>query len=923
MDHREENYSTLLNQLKITVENLLSRNPDNLWEVHESLHRLHIAIVDIFKHGFRFFKDNGEPDLWVFIQGLSWLQPALAASPSFLGIGTHASPIRSPIRTTDKAITWLYRSIENYTLSEKLSWLLSDHEHLLSCYKSTAYLRQVQYSEATLICLKAVEQRQFSLLAKIDSTLYTRKKSNHRRSLSYPEPKLDDASWSVKKPLVAVKESVEQLPQPVDQVDAPHEHVQAPSLKLPNEKFINSAFKATEDEKNTKHFIRQNLLKKYFSSSDLYLMHYKEKYRISFLKNVTRVSRMRRNSFSQSSFSEENTSNDKELLSDLLKVRYDKPEKNLTKEKSHSLPITLRRNSDTSNNSSYTNLLETNSESTPKHKRRRRSSFFKLPFRIWEESDDESPSMCSEDTKTLVNPSPKLTRRKSFIENGGNITLPLCVGSFTKPSPGQSIMSFLSSGVFTNTYAELDRENAHFHVSEALIAALEQAKFNQQLNVVADEMLEESDEEINQLKRIIRIRRRQKQKEKHFVHARNIVSPETTDATITTDQSVNSLSSSVYSTSESISTDFEDEENAKENSPLNKCSGLSVSKSSVFSDSSKIGNNDPSLSLSAENVAISLLRRFKDNQLPAASEIEWLVSEGDAPQKILPLPNHLLIGDDGDEQSLDKSTLLRGTSEWAPPRPQIIFTPHPAPIRKQMMEKQCYRCAGCGTKVAQKYASKFRYCEYLGRYFCTSCHTEQMAVIPGKVLSKWDFNKYTVSNFSFDLLDQMFTDPLFNIMDLNQMLYHRARDLQKVRLLRVSLFYIKDFIFSCKYGQRSQEMLKSVPSHIYNDPDNYSLKDLIDVKSNKLKKILLDISKTCENHVSQCELCHARGFMCEICSKQEIIFPWQINAVVRCIKCGSCHHIRCYNQKKICPKCVRINNRNDFNRNDNLNERVS
>lgn len=55
-----------------------------------------------------------------------------------------------------------------------------------------------------------------------------------------------------------------------------------------------------------------------------------------------------------------------------------------------------------------------------------------------------------------------------------------------------------------------------------------QAKFNQQLNVV-DEMLEESDEEINQLKRIIRIRRRQKQKEKHFAHASNIISPETTD----------------------------------------------------------------------------------------------------------------------------------------------------------------------------------------------------------------------------------------------------------------------------------------------------------------------------------------------------------------------------------------------------------
>lgn len=45
-------------------------------------------------------------------------------------------------------------------------------------------------------------------------------------------------------------------------------------------------------------------------------------------------------------------------------------------------------------------------------------------------------------------------------------------------------------------------------------------------------------------------------------------------------------------------------------------------------------------------------------------------------------------------------------------------------------------------KVAIKYANKFRYCEYLGRYFCTGCHTNQVALIPGKILSKWDFNRY-------------------------------------------------------------------------------------------------------------------------------------------------------------------------------------
>lgn len=62
--------------------------------------------------------------------------------------------------------------------------------------------------------------------------------------------------------------------------------------------------------------------------------------------------------------------------------------------------------------------------------------------------------------------------------------------------------------------------------------------------------------------------------------------------------------------------------------------------------------------------------------------------------------------------------------------------------------------------------------------------------------------RYPVSNFSYRLLDQMFTDPLFNVMDLNVSLYRRARELQKVRLLRVALFYLKDFIFSCRCTDR-------------------------------------------------------------------------------------------------------------------------
>ena len=62
------------------------------------------------------------------------------------------------------------------------------------------------------------------------------------------------------------------------------------------------------------------------------------------------------------------------------------------------------------------------------------------------------------------------------------------------------------------------QENAHFSISEALIAAIEQMKWNHVIGPVntEPEEQEESDEEIKQLQQRIRIRKRQKLKEVLF-----------------------------------------------------------------------------------------------------------------------------------------------------------------------------------------------------------------------------------------------------------------------------------------------------------------------------------------------------------------------------------------------------------------------
>lgn len=66
---------------------------------------------------------------------------------------------------------WIYKTLEEHTLSQKLLCLISDYNHLSSCYNENAFLRQLKFSEATILCLKAVEQNQPSFLTEINPNL--------------------------------------------------------------------------------------------------------------------------------------------------------------------------------------------------------------------------------------------------------------------------------------------------------------------------------------------------------------------------------------------------------------------------------------------------------------------------------------------------------------------------------------------------------------------------------------------------------------------------------------------------------------------------------------------------------------------------------------------------------------------------------
>ncbi|XP_075535630.1 run domain Beclin-1-interacting and cysteine-rich domain-containing protein rubicon isoform X3 [Dermacentor variabilis] len=502
------------------------------------------------------------------------------------------------------------------------------------------------------------------------------------------------------------------------------------------------------------------------------------------------------------------------------------------------------------------------------------------------------------------------TGRRSFLDEGRRL-VPATECFFPTPRRGQSLTSFLSSADF-GTCGELDRENAHIYVSEALIAAFEQMRCSRAVRVAEDDDQDDSDEEIACLRQRIRIRRKERLREKALIERRLSEDGKHNPGWCCVDIAVNTVAttntsplSSAYS-SPCFQADLSDNDGDVDEYEL---SDADLQKTSSVCWPQEDASQTCS---SAEAVALNLLKRFSEKQLPKASDLQWLVSEQDAAQSLLPLPDAWPVSPDEVEEEYYSThkMRLRGNSEWAPPRAQIIFNMQPELKRKDQLAKQNYRCAGCGLRVNQAQLGRLRYCEYLGKLFCHCCHRNSRAVIPGRVLQRWDFSPHPVSNFARDLLDRMAADPLFNVRDLNPSLFRRIKALDRIRQCRIALHYLQQYIHCCRHATRLQDSLGALRPHLLAaEPHLYSLEELEQARQGTLLAQLRGLQEDCERHCLSCPICTGRGFICEICNNaDQLVFPFQLTLAAQCTGCKASFHRTCF-VPGACPKCRRLETR--------------
>uniref|UniRef100_A0A8B9RF08 Rubicon Homology domain-containing protein n=1 Tax=Astyanax mexicanus TaxID=7994 RepID=A0A8B9RF08_ASTMX len=85
----------------------------------------------------------------------------------------------------------------------------------------------------------------------------------------------------------------------------------------------------------------------------------------------------------------------------------------------------------------------------------------------------------------------------------------------------------------------------------------------------------------------------------------------------------------------------------------------------------------------------------------------------------------------------------------------------------------------------------------------------------------------------------------------------------------------------------------------------YSVLDLKEIADGQYEGFLQSQIQFSSSHVHHCDLCTQRGFICQICNTDDIIFPFQFETTTRCTVCKTVFHSSCKAQNLSCPRCER------------------
>ncbi|XP_051968375.1 pleckstrin homology domain-containing family M member 1-like [Xyrauchen texanus] len=222
------------------------------------------------------------------------------------------------------------------------------------------------------------------------------------------------------------------------------------------------------------------------------------------------------------------------------------------------------------------------------------------------------------------------------------------------------------------------------------------------------------------------------------------------------------------------------------------------------------------------------------------------------------------------------------------------------------LDAQHYKCAGCSRQIGLS-LGRAKLCEFSGQYYCETCHQGDTSIIPSRVVHNWDLTSREISRHAMKLLAQIEHEPLLNLDALNPDLFDHADIMSTVQSLRQGLQFLGDYLLMCRSGICKQIQLRlQQRCYLLERSDVYSVLDLQQIADSHYEAYLQSLIQFGSKHVHNCDLCTQRGFICQICNTDNIIFPFQLESTSRCNVCKTVFHASCKAQCPVCPRCVRI-----------------
>lgn len=265
-----------------------------------------------------------------------------------------------------------------------------------------------------------------------------------------------------------------------------------------------------------------------------------------------------------------------------------------------------------------------------------------------------------------------------------------------------------------------------------------------------------------------------------------------------------------------------------------------------------------------------------------------------------------------DSSPEEKFEIISDKKDHKSPLASLLLTLN----QESNLVKQNYQCAGCSSPIGLIYGPA-RVCNFTGGLYCPDCHNDtDEVIIPARVFLNGDWSKRKVCRAVHQFFREIEVDPSLDAIQFDRNIYSFQREFSALLTVRSQLQHLSAFLLTCRTADVGEEFRKRIygKEYLYNHQHTYSLADLPLIQSGQLLQQLTKLFQFGKQHVAACNLCLMKGFLCEACRSEAVIFPFDLESTFRCPFCGAVFHSGCMDRFRPCPRCERWKSR-ELNRN--------